>query len=162
MFLSKKILSVALAISATMLLSSCAPKIGGDDYSVRGIGEASQVLRGTIVSARPITVQGKSLEQQGQLGTGAVIGAGAGAVAGSLIGHGATPWITGTLGALAGGAAGHMIEKQATEQQGMEYTIKLDSGSEMSVSQGLSPALAVGQRVRVITSAKERSRVLPE
>lgn len=159
---SRKVISIILAITAMNFLTACAPKVGGNDYSIRGVGEVGQVFPGTITSVKPITISAKPTEQQGQIGTGAVIGAGAGAVAGSLIGHGATPWITGTLGALAGGAAGHMIEKQATEQQGFVYEVKLDQGGSLSVSQGVEPALAVGQRVKVITSAKDRSRVLPE
>lgn len=156
-----RVLSIATSITAMALLTACAPKIGGNDYSIRGVGEVSQSFLGTVIAARPITVQGKPTEQQGQLGTGAILGAGTGVVAGSLIGRGATPWIAGTLGALAGGAAGHMIENQATSQQGMEYTIRLDQGGEIVVSQGLEPMLSAGQKVRVITSAKDRSRVVP-
>ncbi len=162
MIYSKKVFSLVLLVPAMSLLASCAPKIGGNDYSIRGVGEVSQSFSGVIVSAKPITVQGKPTEQQGQLGTGAIAGAGVGGIAGSLIGKGKTPWITGALGALAGGTAGHLIEQKASEQQGMLYDVKLDQGGTVSVSQGLEPLLSVGQRVKVIHSAKDRSRILPE
>jgi outer membrane lipoprotein SlyB len=55
-----------------------------------------------------------------------------------------------------------LIEQKATEQQGMVYEVKLDQGGSVSISQGIEPMLSVGQRVKVIHSAKERSRVLPE
>ena len=161
MRISSKSVLLCTAIVVLNTLTACAPKIGGSDYSIRGVGEVSQVSYGTIIAARPITVQGKRLEEQGKLGTGALIGGGAGAVAGSLVGRGATPWIVGTLGALAGGAAGHAIEGQATSQQGMEYEVQLDSGGSVSITQGIEPMLSVGQRARVLHSARERSRVVP-
>lgn len=156
-----KTLVVCTALVALNTLTACAPKIGGSDYSIRGVGEVNQVQYGTVIAARPITVQGKRLEEQGKLGTGAILGGGAGAVAGSLVGRGATPWIVGTLGALAGGAAGHAIENQATSQQGMEYEVQLDTGGSISLTQGTEPMLSVGQRVKVLSSARERSRVVP-
>lgn len=161
MLLSSKSTLVCASLLAFSTLTACAPKIGGNDYSIRDVGAINQVSYGTIVAARPIAVQGKRLEEQGKLGAGAIIGGGAGALIGSQVGHGATPAIVGALGALAGGVAGHMIENQATSQQGMEYEIQMESGGSISITQGLEPMLSVGQRVKVISSARERSRVVP-
>lgn len=155
---------ISLAVIASLALgglTSCAPRLGGTDYSIRGAGETSTVLTGVIISTTPINISAKSNEQDSQLGAGALVGAGVGAVGGSLIGKGRTPWITGTVGAVAGGAAGHAIERGLTDQQGMLYEIQLDRGGVVAVSQGLSPALGVGQRVKVI-QGRDRSRVLPE
>jgi len=146
-----------LAVSMVAMLSSCAPKIGGNDYSVKGAGEISQTYFGVITAARPVTVHAADPTKPGM---GAVAGAGTGAVLGSLVGRGATPWLVGAAGALAGGAAGHVIEQKATEQTAMEYEVKLDSGGTITLAQG-EPFLAVGQRVKVIQSAKDRSRVVP-
>lgn len=161
MMLNNTLKISVLALSVMTALTGCAPRLGGNDYALAGSGEISQTFMGTITAARPVNLTGQSTNEDGRLGTGAIIGAGAGAVAGSMIGSGRTPWITGTLGALAGGAAGHAIERQARQQQGMEYTVKLDQGDMITIAQGVEPALAVGQRVRVIHSAKDRSRVVP-
>ncbi len=157
----KKSIQVAMIVASVVSLSACAPRLGGNDYSLSGTGEISQTFVGTVTAVRPVNLTGQDKGQDGKLGVGAVAGAAAGGVAGSLIGRGATPWITGTLGALAGGAAGHMIERKATEQQGFEYTVKLDQGDTITIAQGAEPAIAVGQRVRVIHSAKDRSRIVP-
>lgn len=157
----KKSIQLAVLATAILSLNACAPRLGGNDYALSGTGEIGQTFMGTVTAARPVNLTGQDKHQDGKLGVGAIAGAGAGAVAGSLIGKGSTPWITGTLGALAGGAAGHMIERKATEQEGREYTVKLDQGDTITIAQGLEPAIGVGQRVRVIHSAKDRSRVVP-
>ena len=146
-----------VTVSMLGFLASCAPKLGPNDYSVKGAGEISQNYSGVIVSARPVTINATDPSKPG---IGALAGAGTGALAGSLIGQGKTPWIAGGLGALAGGFAGHAIEQKATEQTGMEYEVKLDAGGSITLTQG-EPFLAVGQRVKVIQSARDRSRIVP-
>lgn len=158
----KKIVhSLVLSVSVLGLLSGCAPRLGGNDYALGGTGEIGQTFTGVITSARPVNLTGQNAAQDGKIGAGALGGAAVGGIAGSLIGKGKTPWITGALGALGGGFAGQAIERQATQQQGMEYAVQLDQGGTVTIAQGLEPALAAGQRVRVIHSAKDRSRVVP-
>ena len=84
---------------------------------------------------------------------------------GSQIGYGKGQVAGAVLGGLAAGVAGHYIEKALTEQDGWEYTVKLDDGRTVSIVQGAEPPLNVGQRVRVVKSQgktkSQRSRVLP-
>lgn len=157
----KNIVIIAATTAASLALSGCAPKLGGSDYSVRGVGEVSQTYRGTIVSARPIMIQAKTAEAQSQPGAGALVGGLAGGVLGSQVGKGKGQVVAGALGALGGAAAGHFAEQKLTEQEGMEYQVQLESGALITVAQGAEPRLFVGQRVLVIKSDRERSRVVP-
>lgn len=153
----KKIMFTAAIVAASLTLTGCAPKIGGNDYSVRGVGEVSQTFQGTIISAHSILVSAKDPSNPG---VGALAGGATGAFLGSQVGKGRGQVVMGTLGALGGAVGGHFAEQKLTEQEGMEYQIKLDSGSIVTVAQGAEPRLAVGQRVLVINSARERSRVV--
>lgn len=56
------------------------------------------------------------------------------------------------IGAVAGGMAGAAIEEGVTRAQGVEITVKMDSGQAIAIVQGLSPneRFSVGERVRVL------------
>ncbi|MDR1488656.1 MAG: glycine zipper 2TM domain-containing protein [Holosporales bacterium] len=150
---------LVIAVISALFLAGCASDYSGDTYESSSIGEVSRSDYGTIISKRKIkiTSEGKSL------GTGALIGgtagAGVGAIAGSMIGGGDNKLLGAAIGGLAGGASGHMIQNRS--QEGAGYTVRLDNGSTVTVSQGVQPVLSVGQRVMVINSNEGRSRVVP-
>ena len=154
----KRALVIAALSSASLILSACAPKLGGNDYSVKGVGEISQTFKGTVAAARPIMIN----SADGKPGAGALLGGGAGALLGSTLGGGKGRLVTGVLGGLAAGAAGHFLEQKMGEQEGMEYQVQLDRGDIITISQGAEPRLVVGQRALVIQSGKDRSRVVPD
>ncbi len=154
----KKVLIMTLS-AASIMLSACTPKLGGDDYSTSGAGEISQTFKGTIIAMRPVAINNNP---NGSLGAGAVIGGLSGALLGSTIGGGKGRLVTGVLGGLAGGGAGQLIENKMGEQQGTEYQVQLDRGDVITLTQGEEPKMAVGQRVLVIQSGKDRSRVVPD
>ena len=151
--------SFAAAISLSLLLSSCAPQIGGNHYSSSNVGEISQTYRGRISSVRVVEIHAKDASEMGE---GAVLGGLGGAVLGSQLGKGSGSVVTGILGAAAGGFAGHAAQQNLTKQQGFEYQIQLDSGNLITLTQGATPELVVGQRVLVIESSKGRSRVVAD
>lgn len=155
--MNKSIVMVAL-LSATMITSGCAPRIGGDQYSVYGAGEVSQTNRGAIVAMRPVNISASSTGMDNQPGTGAAIGSIGGAVLGSQIGNGRGQAVAGLLGAVAGGVAGHFAGQAMTDQQGFEYQVQLDRGDLITIAQGAEPRLHVGQRVLVIQSTKPGGR----
>jgi outer membrane lipoprotein SlyB len=93
-------------------------------------------------------------------GAGALLGGVGGGLVGSMFGKGGGKVLTTAAGAAVGGLAGHMIQNKAKD--GMEYTVKLDSGSIITLTQALPPALSVGQRVFVVNSNRDRSRIVPE
>ena len=154
----KKGLLILAVSSLSLMMSACAPKLGGNDYSAKGVGEISQTFKGTVVSSRPIMIN----SADGKPGAGAVIGGASGALLGSTVGGGKGRLVTGVLGGLAAGAAGHFLEQKMSEQEGFEYQVQLDQGNVVTVAQGADPKLAVGQRVLVIQSGKDRSRVVPD
>lgn len=64
--------------------------------------------------------------------------------------------IGGGAGAIAGGMAGAAVEEGVTRSQGVEITVKLDSGRTVAIVQALSPheKFAVGDQVRVISDGR--------
>ncbi len=158
----KKIIAVTL-LALPLLLTSCAPKLGGNDYAAADIGTNSASLRGSIIAVRVVNLIAK---QPNEPGIGAVAGAVAGGVTGNVISnHG--PFTT-VAGGLLGAAAGHFAEQALTNQEGFEYTVQLDNGQIQTIAQGADPKMAVGQRVIVILNNKgvggqaARSRVVPD
>jgi outer membrane lipoprotein SlyB len=71
---------VALAPALALALAACQPNISPDSYAPNSVGQVNRSVRGMIVSARVVDIQGS------QSGVGATAGAGAGAVGGSAIG----------------------------------------------------------------------------
>lgn len=161
--MQKIFLLLTVFSSALFLLSGCAPSIGGNDYSVSGTGQVSETLPGVIVAKRVVKVNAKSPEHENDIGVGTVAGGVAGGVLGSQIGGGKGAIVAGTLGAVGGAVAGHFAEKKLTEQEGYEYQVKLDDGRLLTLSQGKTPDLLVGQRVLMIVPTNGgRSRVVPD
>ena len=68
----KKVFLVALA-TLPLMMTSCAPKLGGSDYSMADVGANSTSLRGSIVSVRVINLVATDANKPG---IGAGIGAG--------------------------------------------------------------------------------------
>lgn len=161
-FNMKKIFLIPVLCSSIFILEGCAPRIGGSNYSVRGSGEMSDTYRGVVVSARPITISAKTAEHENDPGAGALAGGLAGGYAASQIGKGHGSLIAGGVGALAGAIGGHFIEKGLTDQEGVEYQVRLEDGRLTTIAQGAEPVIRVGQRVLVIKSNKDRGRIIPE
>lgn len=142
--MKKNLLVSAVAIALSLGLSACAPNISPDVVSASNANEVQTAVEGVIVSKRVVTVKGDSNA------VGTIAGAVIGAVAGSSVGGGNMRYITGTAGAVGGGAAGNMIEDKLTTQQGIEYVVKLaqqDSGSTtISTNGGNSTTSANGAK----------------
>jgi outer membrane lipoprotein SlyB len=116
----------------------------------------SQVLDATVLSVRPVTIDGS------QSGIGAGAGAVVGGVAGaSTIGHSGSPEaaIAGVLGAVAGGVIGNAVERGGTRQQGVEIIVQLRNGERRAIvqAQGAEP-IAPGDAVVLVTTGG-RTRV---
>lgn len=156
-----KSLKIALsitAIAAAVSITGCAPNISPNAYDVSNVGSVNNVVRGVIVSARPVQVNTNS--NNNGVSAGGLAGALAGGAAGSAIGGGTRANLIGAVGgALLGGIAGTEIQKGLTRQTGIEYVIKTTGGNYISVVQGSQTALSVGQRVMVIYGAQ--SKVIP-
>jgi outer membrane lipoprotein SlyB len=113
----------------------------------------SSVIDGTVLSVRPITIDGS------QSGVGAFAGSVAGGVAGANVGGGSGAIVGSVIGAVLGGVVGNSVERGATQQNGVEIMIQLRNGERRAVVQSAGPDIfAVGDQVVLVTSAG-RTRV---
>lgn len=149
-----KALILASALSVvTFTMTGCAPDMSANNYNYANTGAAQATVEGVIVSLRPVHVSGDST-------AGTAIGAGGGALAGSLIGGGTRANLAGALGgAVVGGLVGRAAGKSLTGQTAIEYIVKTKSGRLLTIVQGTQTSLAVGQRVLVILG--NPARIIP-
>jgi outer membrane lipoprotein SlyB len=143
---------LALCFLCSFLFSGCSDRFSGDMYNENNVGEVARTETGHILSLRKVKLKPDSSPE------GAALGAVGGALTGSLFGGGRGKVLTAGSGALVGGVLGNSAATKAVD--GVEYTIKLDRGSIVTIAQGVSPALSVGQKVYVVNSNRGRSRVI--
>jgi len=139
---------IAASVVALAACSTTSP-----DVVQRGDAQRmSQVQDATVLSVRPVTVDGS------QSGVGAAAGGVVGAVAGSSVGGRREGQIVGVLGAVAGAVIGNAIERSGTSEQAVEILVQLRNGERRSVVQAkgneiLNPGEAV---ILVTTGGKTR------
>ena len=127
--------------------AGCASHLTGESYSRDEARVPQRVELGTVEHVRDVIIEG----------TKTAIGAGAGtivgAIAGSTVGGGKGSEIASVLGAVAGGMAGAAAEEGITRVQGVEVTVRLESGKVIAVVQEAVPdeTFSVGDNVRVTT-----------
>ena len=136
-----------LIIAAALALTACATS----DPNVVPVYRAqrmSQVFDATVLSVRPVTIDGS------QSGVGAGAGAIVGGIAGSAVGGGNGAAVATVLGAVVGGVAGNAIERDSTKQNGVEIIVQLRDGQRRAVIQSATAdAWAPGDPVILIVSA---------
>ena len=114
----------------------------------------SSVQDATVLSVRPVTLQGRDT------GVGTVGGAVIGGIAGSNVGGPRTGGIVGLVGAIAGGLIGNAVERDASKENAIEILVQLKNGDRRAVIQGLgSETFASGDPVIMITTGS-RVRVM--
>lgn len=139
-----RFMKVTAAILMTAMLGACASSNSGSVYK-RGEARTVQTVKmGVVESVRQVKLEGT----KSPVGTGA--GAVVGGVAGNSIGGGRGRAITTVLGALVGGLAGSAAEEGFTRKDGVEITVKLDSGNMIAVVQEADEQFNPGERVRVL------------
>lgn len=138
----KKLLIAALVAS----LAACATS--SPDVIQRGDAQRmSQVQDATVLSVRPVTVEGS------QSGVGAATGGVIGGVAGSSIGGRRDSIVTGVLGAVAGGVIGNLAERSGTRENAVEILVQLRNGERRAIVQAQgNEVLYPGDPVVLVTS----------
>ena len=139
--------AVLAALIAAGSIGGCASNLSGSTYS-RDEARAVQVVRlGTIVSLRPVQIEGTRTP----IGSGA--GAIVGGVAGGGLGGGRGSVVAAVIGAVAGGLVGAAAEEGVTRVQGVEITVREDDGLLRAYVQQVSEGevFRVGERVRIMT-----------
>lgn len=138
-----KKLIVAATVAALAACSTTSPDVVQRSDAQR----MSQVQDATILSIRPVTVDGS------QSGAGAVTGGVIGAVAGSSVGGRREGQIVGVLGAVAGAMIGNAVERNATREEAVEILLQLRNGERRSVVQAKAgETLLPGDAVVVVTT----------
>ena len=141
-----RLLAVALAAVTTLALNGCASQ-SGSTYSRSQTRGEMHVRMGVVESVRQVAIEGT------QSGVGTVAGGVVGGIAGSNVGQGRGSTIGSVLGAVLGGVAGNAIEEKTTKKDGLEITIKLDSGQFIAVTQEADEQFRAGERVRVLSGS---------
>jgi len=93
-------------------------------------------------------------------GLGGLAGGIMGFALGSTIGSGSGRGVARAAGTVAGAAAGGAIEEDATRQNGLEITIKLDNGQVVSIVQAADEKFDEGDLVRVLRRPDGSARVI--
>ncbi|MBR1944449.1 MAG: glycine zipper 2TM domain-containing protein [Alphaproteobacteria bacterium] len=143
-------------IIGSLMFTGC-DDFSGDQYSAAQVKSVSNVSYGTIVGIRSVKArvnQGTTGGAAGTLGggvLGGVVGNALGGSKGTLIGAG--------IGALGGAAAGYAIGNRNVNVK--EYTIQVDNGNTIAITQKEPPVLSVNQRVAIHFDASGNGRVIP-
>ena len=136
-----------------LLFGSCAQdSLTGDTYSRGEAGAPQSVRYGKVTSVRSVTLEGSSTG-------GTLLGAAAGGFLGNQVGSGSGRTAATIGGAALGGAAGSHAGQAVNRRQGIEITVRLDEGGNLSLVQEVNKneAFNVGDRVRVLDNgAKAR------
>src|SRR5471030_2522974 len=141
---------VVIAITV-VLLSGCSNNrtSSGDTFTSAQARQMHIVTYGTLVSVRPITIQGGN----GQNVLGTVGGGVIGGMLGNSVGGGNGRNLATAAGAIGGAAAGNSIQNAANRSNGVELEVRRDDGSTIMVAQALGTSqFHVGQRVAVATN----------
>lgn len=139
-----RITQFILVTSIVALLGACASSNSGSVYSREEARKVQTVKTGVVESVRQVKLEGTKTP------VGTVAGAAVGGIAGNSIGGGRGQAIATVLGAVAGGVAGAAVEEGVTRKDGIEITVKLDSGSMIAVVQEADEQFNPGDKVRVL------------
>jgi outer membrane lipoprotein SlyB len=113
----------------------------------------SSVIDATVLSVRPVTVEGA------QSGVGSVAGGVVGGVAGASVGGRREGIIVGVLGAVAGAVAGNALERSTTREDAVEILLQLRNGERRAIVQARgNETLQAGDAVILVTTGG-KSRV---
>ncbi|MFL9711300.1 glycine zipper 2TM domain-containing protein [Methylobacillus sp. Pita1] len=141
-----RITSLFAAAIILLTLGGCMSSNSGDVYSRDEARKTQTVRLGVVESVRNVRLEGTKTPIGG--GAGAVVGG----IAGSSVGGGRGQAIATVLGALVGGLAGAAAEEGVTRKDGLEITVKLESGNLIAVVQEADVQFNPGDKVRLVES----------
>lgn len=145
--MDKRIQAVVLVL-AVVILAGCAQGLGGGSYTRDEARREQNVRMGKVESVRQVQIEGT------RSGVGPAAGAVVGGVAGSTVGGGRGSAVAAIVGAVAGGVAGQAVEQGTTRKNGVEVTVKLDSGALVAIVQEADEIFQTGDRVRILSDGR--------
>ena len=118
-----------------------------DVISRNDANRMATVLDGTVLSTRPVTVEGN------QSGAGAAAGGVVGGIAGGSVGGRRESVAVGVIGAVAGAVIGNAIERQTTREEAVEILVQLRSGERRAIVQAKAgEEFRAGDPVVIVTT----------
>ncbi|MBW1212105.1 glycine zipper 2TM domain-containing protein [Pantoea allii] len=147
----KRVIVVALT---GVMLAGCSntDTLSGDTYSASEAKQVQSVSYGTLVSVRPVKIQGGDDSNI----IGAIGGAVLGGFLGNTIGGGAGRSLATAGGAVLGGVAGQGVQGAMNKSDGVELEIRKDDGNTIMVVQKQAASrYSVGQRVAMATDGSQ-------
>ncbi|MEZ3498819.1 glycine zipper 2TM domain-containing protein [Pantoea sp. KPR_PJ] len=147
----KRFVAVALA-GITLAGCSNTSTLSGDTYSASEAKQVQSVSYGTLVSVRPVKIQGGDENNV----IGAIGGAVLGGFLGNTIGGGTGRSLATAGGAIAGGLAGQGVQGAINKADGVELEIRKDDGNTiMVVQKQAATRYSVGQRVALASNGSQ-------
>ncbi|PVZ85671.1 hypothetical protein C9426_18475 [Serratia sp. S1B] len=146
--MTKTIVGIAIAVA---VLSGCATNqtSSGDTFTASQARQANFVTYGTLVTVRPVTIQGGN----GNNTAGAVGGAVIGGLLGNTVGGGSGRNLATGAGAVGGAVVGSNVQGAMNRSAGVELEVRRDDGVNIVVVQAQgSTQFHVGQRVALVTN----------
>jgi len=143
-----KRMQAAVLVLAVATFAGCAQGLGGGSYTRDEARREQNVRMGKVESVRQVQIEGT------RSGVGPAAGAVVGGVAGSTVGGGRGSAVAAIVGAVAGGVAGQAVEQGTTRKNGVEVTVKLDSGALVAIVQEADEIFQIGDRVRILSDGR--------
>lgn len=117
---------------------------GGKPAAKGAAAKASCANCGVVETVRMVQLEGNAS------GLGAVAGGVTGALVGNQFGRGGGNTAMTLIGAAGGAYAGNSIEKNMNRQTAYRITVRMDDGAYRTISQSHVPAVAAGDKVKVV------------
>ncbi|MCY4046330.1 MAG: glycine zipper 2TM domain-containing protein [Cellvibrionales bacterium] len=132
-----------------MMVVGCSQNPYGTAYSTSDARRMQQVLTGTVVHLNAVTIDSDSAGTVGTVG-----GAAIGGILGSAVGAGKGSDLAAVGGGLLGGYLGNKAGTAVGKENGVNISVKLDSGKTVAIVQQVDPnqIFHVGDRVNVYNS----------
>jgi outer membrane lipoprotein SlyB len=156
-----------LFLAAAVLAACGSPKVSDSLYRDSEVGTSKHVVRCRVLETREVAIREDDAPEKGEA-IGAIIGGIAGAILGSQIGGGkgqALAMEAGVVaGAVAGGAGGRQAADKMSERKGIEYSVILEDGEELTLVQDWlegDRVVQAGETCRLQVANDGKNRVLP-
>lgn len=147
-------LKVHILVLCLALLGAGCSNYSGNAYSGSAVRGVQTIRYGKVISTQPVVLHEEDSGVLGALGGGVV-----GGIVGSTIGGGKGKIFTTLAGTALGMASGYMAEGALTKQKGLEISVRMDNGEDLSIVQAADEHFFPGEAVRVLLGADGSARV---
>lgn len=159
---------IAAALPVVAMVAACSsPQTSDSLYMASEVGKSKQVVRCRVLEVREVAIRDDDAGDRGEV-IGIFAGAVIGIILGDQIGGGAGRDIAVEFGqaggAVLGGGAGRQAAEKLSEHPGLEYSVILLDGEELTLVQDFlddDRIVQPGETCRLQIAADGRNRVLP-